>query len=212
MSFKSVVAFAGKVVVLLALLGSGSAGIWYFFRNEGLMQTVYLFPVLVALAFFLLGFFLKAFFATKGGLVSVSRHVDDIRKVVLETQRELAADQKDSSGKNTAEALERQTRHSKEQMDRLQRLTLRFEETSELLHREAEAIRALIGTPQRVGELPAATPMWASSAPSGPVSPSATKEQKASVRAPDDAEDSDAPAWQKSLSDILGDMGKKEEE
>jgi len=207
MSFKSAVGFAGKVVVLLALLGSGSAGIWYFFRNEGLMETVYLFPVLVALAFFLLGFFLKAFFATKGSLSTMSKRLDDVRKVVLETQRELAADQKDSSGKNTAEALERQTRTAKEQMDRLQRLTLRFEETSELLHREAEAIRALVGTPQRVGELPAATPMWASS-----TSPPATKEQKAPVRAADDAEDNDAPAWQKSLSDILGDMGKKEEE
>jgi hypothetical protein len=176
------------------------------------METVYLFPVLVALAFFLLGFFLKAFFATKGSLSTMSKRLDDVRKVVLETQRELAADQKDSSGKNTAEALERQTRTAKEQMDRLQRLTLRFEETSELLHREAEAIRALVGTPQRVGELPAATPMWASSTPPGPGSPPATKEQKAPVRAADDAEDSDAPAWQKSLSDILGDMGKKEEE
>ena len=97
MSFKRAVAFAGKVVVLLALLGSGSAGIWYFFRNEGLMETVYLFPVLVALAFFLLGFFLKAFFATKGSLVSVSKKVDDIRKVVLEMQTQSAADQKDSS-------------------------------------------------------------------------------------------------------------------
>ena len=207
MSFKRAVAFAGKVVVLLALLGSGSAGIWYFFRNEGLMETVYLFPVLVALAFFLLGFFLKAFFATKGSLVSVSKKVDDIRKVVLEMQTQSAADQRDSSGKNPAEALERQIRNSKEQMDRLQRLTLRFEETSELLHREAEAIRALVGTPQRVGELPAATPMWASS-----TSPPATKEQRPPVKTPGVADDSDAPAWQKSLSDILGDMGKKEED
>jgi len=211
MSFKSVVAFAGKVVVLLALLGSGSAGIWYFFRNEGLMETVYLFPVLVALAFFLLGFFLKAFFATKGSLVSVSKKVDDIRKVVLEMQTQSAADQKDSSGKNPAEALERQIRNSKEQMDRLQRLTLRFEETSELLHREADAIRALIVTPQRVADPPAANTMWAASTTSGPISPPGTEEQKAPVRA-GDVEDSNTPAWQKSLSDILGDMGKKEED
>jgi hypothetical protein len=211
MSLKSAVGFAGKVVVLLVLLGSGSAGIWYFFRSEGLMQSVYLFPVLVALAFFLLGFFLKAFFATKGSLVSVSKKVDDIRTVVLEMQKEAAAGQKDSPGKNPAEALERQIRHSKEQMDRLQRLTLRFEETIELLHREAEAIRSLIVTPQRVGELPAANPMWAASTPPGPGSPPAAKEQKASARAGDD-EDSNPPAWQKSLSDILGDMGKKEDD
>ncbi len=211
MSFKSAVAFAGKVVVLLALLGSGSAGIWYFFRNEGLMETVYLFPVLVALAFFLLGFFLKAFFATKGSLVSVSKKVEDIRKVVLEMQTQSAADQKDSSGKNPAEALERQIRNSKEQMDRLQRLTLRFEETSELLHREADAIRALIVTPQRVADPPAANTMWAASTPSGPISPPGTKEPKAPVRA-GVVEDSNTPAWQKSLSDILGDMGKKEED
>ena len=211
MSFKRAVAFAGKVVVLLALLGSGSAGIWYFFRNEGLMETVYLFPVLVALAFFLLGFFLKAFFATKGSLVSVSKKVDDIRKVVLEMQTQSVADQKDSSGKNPAEALERQIRNSKEQMDRLQRLTLRFEETSELLHREADAIRALIVTPQRVADPPAANTMWAASTTSGPISPPGTEEQKAPVRA-GDVEDSNTPAWQKSLSDILGDMGKKEED
>ena len=211
MSFKRAVAFAGKVVVLLALLGSGSAGIWYFFRNEGLMETVYLFPVLVALAFFLLGFFLKAFFATKGSLVSVSKKVDDIRKVVLEMQTQSAADQRDSSGKNPAEALERQIRNSKEQMDRLQRLTLRFEETSELLHREADAIRALIVTPQRVADPPAANTMWKASTTAGPISPPGTEEQKAPVRA-GDVEDSNTPAWQKSLSDILGDMGKKEED
>jgi septal ring factor EnvC (AmiA/AmiB activator) len=179
----------------------------------------YLFLVLLALIFALLGFLLHAFYFSGPVDVVLLKEVKSLEKALAEKQKEFQEGQEEIVKSDTlVRSLEEQIRTRNAEMEVLQRMIARQDEGIRQLQKDAVALRASLGSYAKSPEAePVPSLVMDESVPSDssvvrePVNASPSLRNRVENAAAD-AKDGDTPAWRENLNNILNILDSMEKE